>query len=359
MLGQFVVPRSESAVLSADRDLTAATPTHRRLAFLDAIRGIAAFAVLIQHLASDNSSRLEADSRYWFNLGQFGVVAFFLVSGFIIPVSLEKYGRLLPFWKARFFRLYPMYWVSLLLTLLLVLLHIFPAPANFASHPALDIVGNLTMLQRFVGLPDLAGVYWTLALEMAFYVLCSFVVLSHLRRSPIAVAVAVSLAVAVLNNVMAFGFHRSPPAMHLAMLISAFVGAVVYRFFHGEASTASLLALVTVAAVVIIQGFWLHYVLIPELDKPYVSLTAMVTAWVAGYALFFTLFLLRRHTFPKWLQWLGRISYSLYLLHLPLLALVPTNRVPLLWDPLAIILCLVVSHLTYRYIERPAMLFGR
>lgn len=359
MLGQLAVPRSNSAVLSADRDLTAVTPSHRRLAFLDAVRGIAAFAVLIQHLASEQSRRLEADSRYWFNLGQFGVVAFFLVSGFIIPVSLEKYGKLAPFWKARFFRLYPMYWVSLLFMLAVVLLHLAAPPAGFASHPFADGLANLTMLQRFIGLPDVEGVYWTLALEMVFYVLCSLVILARFPRSPVATAFAVSIAVAAANNIMAFGLHRSPPAMHLALLLSAFVGAVVYRFFRSESSAASLAVLLAVAAVVITEGFWLHYVLFPEPGKLYVSLTAMISAWIAGYALFFVLFLLRGHPFPEWLQWLGRISYSVYLLHIPLLTLFPMHKHPLLWGPFAVVLCLALSHLTYRYIERPAMLLGR
>lgn len=54
-----------------------------RLAWLDALRGLAAVAVLLEHLLSWFMPALRP---YWFNLGMYGVLVFFLVSGYIIPV---------------------------------------------------------------------------------------------------------------------------------------------------------------------------------------------------------------------------------------------------------------------------------
>ncbi len=49
----------------------------------------------------------------YFRPGEYGVFVFFLVSGFIIPASLEKRGSVRAFWVGRVLRLYPLYWVAL------------------------------------------------------------------------------------------------------------------------------------------------------------------------------------------------------------------------------------------------------
>ncbi len=85
---------------------------NRRFDFIDSARGIAALAVIAEHLYEARSPWFYTFSQTGFSLGAFGVTLFFLVSGFIIPVSIEKAG-LKRFWIARVFRLYPLYWLSL------------------------------------------------------------------------------------------------------------------------------------------------------------------------------------------------------------------------------------------------------
>jgi peptidoglycan/LPS O-acetylase OafA/YrhL len=346
------------ASLSSTPDADAATPSHRRLSFLDAVRGVAAVAVLVQHLGSQQIRGFEPATRSFFNIGQFGVVAFCLVSGFIIPVSMEKYGKLAPFWKARFFRLYPMYWVSLIAMLVIGYTGFAKLGRPFYIHPLLAIAANITMLQRFLMMPDADGVYWTLALELIFYVLCSLLLWRGWLKRPVLIALLAAGSVAATNNILAFVLHRSPPAMHFSLVLSAFVGAVAYRVYRGELALKFLNLLVPIVFTVVIQGFWLHYVRKPELHKLPIALGAILAAWVAGYALFFLFFACRQIHFPRWMQWLGQISYSLYVLHLLVLDFVPVNH-PLFWIPVATAICLGLSHLTYRYVERPAMRLGR
>ena len=59
------------------------------LFFLDLIRGIAALAVFFQHAGEGLWPEFAIFSHDWFNVGKFGVVIFFLTSGFVIPLSLE------------------------------------------------------------------------------------------------------------------------------------------------------------------------------------------------------------------------------------------------------------------------------
>jgi peptidoglycan/LPS O-acetylase OafA/YrhL len=80
--------------------------THSRLAWLDALRGIGALAVVGEHLTTWAMPWLRPTS---FNLGTYGVLVFFLVSGYIIPASLERRGDVRAFWIGRIFRLYPLY----------------------------------------------------------------------------------------------------------------------------------------------------------------------------------------------------------------------------------------------------------
>src|SRR4051812_44006338 len=87
-------------------------PLSARLDFLDGLRGIAALAVFMAHAIHKVAPGFSAYYEPYFNMGNWGVVLFFLCSGFILPVSLERQGSLGRFWVRRFFRLYPMYWIS-------------------------------------------------------------------------------------------------------------------------------------------------------------------------------------------------------------------------------------------------------
>ena len=155
-------------------------------------------------------------------------MVFFLCSGFIIPASLERNGSLATFWVSRFFRLYPLYWLSLLAALGLALVgrHV-----QAGLRPG-DWLVNATMLQAFVGSPDAIGVYWTLAFEMIFYLSVSalFLVAWH-RRSVLLALLAASVCVAA-----ALGFrlvlHRGAP-LGLFCLVTMFTGTVLYRVRAG------------------------------------------------------------------------------------------------------------------------------
>src|SRR4051794_24407992 len=141
-----------------------------RLAFLDALRGVAVGLVLVQHVGEQLVPAVRQLSTSAVQLGQMGVIVFFLCSGFIVPASLERgdgsrAARVRGFWRGRLFRLYPMYWLSLGATLLLA--------ATGRYTPPGDVDGrawavNAAMVQGLVGLPDAVGVYWSLAFELIF-----------------------------------------------------------------------------------------------------------------------------------------------------------------------------------------------
>lgn len=119
----------------------------RRIEELDALRGPAALAVMVHHYFN----RFDFLYGHWFpvpkftDVGKYGVHLFFMISGFVILMTLERTRRPVDFLFARFSRLYPAYWVCVLLTFALV--RIFSLPGRETSVK--DALVNLTMLQSF------------------------------------------------------------------------------------------------------------------------------------------------------------------------------------------------------------------
>ena len=136
--------------------------TLSRIGFLDGVRGLAAALVVVHHALESQSETYLRWSYAYANLGRIGVVAFFLVSGYVIPLSLEKQD-LRTFGVRRFWRLYPVYWVALGSYLLVQVL----AGDGLGASPAVLTV-NVLMVQGLIGAPLVLGPSWTLGIELAF-----------------------------------------------------------------------------------------------------------------------------------------------------------------------------------------------
>jgi peptidoglycan/LPS O-acetylase OafA/YrhL len=140
-----------------------------RLLELDVLRGIAALGVVLFHYTTRYDELFGHSSQLLFDFkhGDLGVALFFIISGFVIFMTLEKTKRSLDFLISRFARLYPAYWVAIILTFTIVSL--CGLPEREAS--LYDAILNLTMWQQFIGVKNVDGVYWTLQVELSFYVI--------------------------------------------------------------------------------------------------------------------------------------------------------------------------------------------
>lgn len=159
-------------------------PRARRYEYLDLLRLACAFAVLIFHydaiaprtgLAPAASSQIPMFSAYGF----LGVQVFFMISGFVIALSIT--GRSVQsFVWARMLRLYPAYWIGACLTAISIVLFSIDNPTLWQPGLAGFLV-NLTMLGGFIGVPYVDPVYWTLTVELRFYVMVALLALIGLR----------------------------------------------------------------------------------------------------------------------------------------------------------------------------------
>jgi peptidoglycan/LPS O-acetylase OafA/YrhL len=384
-------------------------PAAPRLGWLDALRGFAALTVVLFHLSPFVlGSELHLRIFRHIDFGKYGVLLFFLVSGYVIPMSLERHGSLRRFWVGRLFRIYPAYLATIAVVLLLVAAGLAHLPGSVRAHPAAAVLAHATMLSDLLGVRGVVRVFWTLAYEMVFYLVVAGLFAWRLHRhtgwwatglalvalagrklpdglfsahrgvAGLALLVLMAAAVAAgltgrrrLAGVLGLAFALLPMVnghadsestvvgswQAVLLLAVMFAGTVVYRVQHGQLGrwAGALTLLVVLGCVVGAHGAHLG--------------TAVWLATVAAVVVTFGVaFALRHRGVPRFFRWLGRISYSLYLLHAVVLGQV-TRAVPHLDQRpvfvriavgmLFLQLALGAAALSHRWVELPGQALGR
>jgi peptidoglycan/LPS O-acetylase OafA/YrhL len=299
---------------------------------IDAMRGIAAISVVIMH-SSEVAQRFVYGDGYpllkfftTIDIGRIGVVVFFLISGFLIPSSLgeKSKGGGIRFWIRRFFRLYPTYWVSILASLCGVWIFLGE------SVPIRDAFANILMFQEYLGFQSIAGLYWTLHVELVFYV-CVFILYQYglnLKRSALSFCVVflffVSVVILVwlgsLLKVIEKGddFHRlGMTCFHLAIM---FFGALFRNVIEsGEIpSIRSFQGLTLFSVPVIFAAVFLitiGIIVLRSSDPSQHDILRLGLSYPIAMAIFIMIILSRTQFEHPLLPYLGKVSYSLYLFH--------------------------------------------
>jgi len=341
--------------------VAASTAARPRLAVLDGLRFLAAFAVVAYHYTTmDRVWQRPAATVFpaqTFAYGWLGVYLFFLISGFVICMS--SWGRGVgPFLASRAVRLYPAYWLSVVVVATVTA--VWPWVARPSSWGATLV--NLTMFQDAFGVPPVAEVYWTLWAELRFYLLFALLVWWGLTYRRV-----IGFCVAWLG-VTAFAKVAVPDGSVVHTVLSTdyaplFVGGIacylMYRFrptlvTWGIVGASFVLAVPAVRFRARLEAYPGESV--PR--WPAVVVLAVCFVLIAAVALGWLSWLRGR-----WLVVLGSVTYPLYLLHLDLGA-------PVLFRlqghvPPAALVCVVtvavigVAWLVHRYVERPAARWWR
>ncbi|MFL4906568.1 acyltransferase family protein [Streptomyces sp. MMS24-I2-30] len=290
-----------------------------RLLALDGLRLLAALMVCLYHFAGRGGDI----SRSWGRTpalvfpdlsqaavyGCIGVQFFFVISGFVI--CLSSWGRGPgDFLRSRVARLYPAYWVAVLL----VTAAAFVLPV--VLHPLrLDqILVNLTMFQQPMGVPRVLGVCWTLWVEVRFYAL--FAVCVVLRgvtyRRVVLFCCVWTLAAVICKNA------GNPLTAQLVMPEHApfFVGGLALYLIHRFGHSPTLWGLVGVSWLLgqesVTTGLWRPGATGDFHRNPYVILLLVTLGFaaVAAVALGRT-----RWAARPWLTAAGALTYPFYLVH--------------------------------------------
>lgn len=326
-----------------------------RIEIVDVLRGIAASAVVVQHVAE--SSGLPG---LWYLLelapGVFGVVLFFLISGFVIPLSVRGVSDWRAYALRRVCRIYPLTLFAFALLAALMLLGALP-PAAAPWHVWL---ANLLLLQDFVRVPALLGVTWTLPIEFAWYTLfgLSFFLLGRRGLRLLSLAYPIGMVGLIALSLL---LEIRLPFGRIGMLYAALIGMQCFRFAGGEIGRREILLSCGVFVGLMMVANWVAF---GHFSHPNIKLHHALVPWALASLLFFVaLFRIKLASPPSWigqgLLFLGRISFSVYLLHPIVMGLVHPYAEGLAFIVAVCGLTLPLAWLSFTYVEKPGIEMGR
>lgn len=312
-----------------------------RLGHLDSLRGLACLAVTWFHMTNTYTDLSWArGSGYW---GWLGVEVFFVISGFIIPYALyrgnyagvQDFGRFL---KKRLLRLEPPYIASMLIIILLSWV-VMRVPGFHGSQPdynAWRLFSHLGYLTGIAGQEWLNVVYWTLGIEFQFYLLVGLFFTLMMWAS--------SLQFLIGAVIMAALPYIVPNSSWVVSYLGLFVaGLACFRYRIGQDGRNQHIFFLLIISIVLAGSM---------------SRSVALTVFFSAAAISFC-----EKLSSVGLDYLGKISFSLYLLHVPIggkvVNLLSRFGSGQLWELMASLLGLVASVLAaiifFHFVERPAM----
>ena len=339
----------------------------KRLSFVDGLRGIAAVAVLFDHLPGmfgNPTARSAFTQRVlveWGYYGKLGVDVFFVLSGFVITLTLAKasinWGYFWRFAGRRSLRLDPPYWASLAICCGLLLLRRDAFHSDVELPTWGQIGAHLIYLQGLLGYRQINSVFWTLCIEIQLYlVFCAFQGALQWRRSK-----EQGLLWCSRGTLVAFVGSLAWPAgliggegqrvTLLPFMCEFLAGSIAYWFSAGQLRATTCIA---AGSALVCLGLGYR-------DPSAVTAGCTALLLIAASA---------RGALTRWLalpsfQRLGKISYSLYLVHVPTFLVVLGLRTRLPGgesEGVGWLLCLValgaalaIATVFYAVVERPSL----
>lgn len=168
---------------------SATSITSSKIEWLASLRGLAAFFVFVSHL-----NNISVNSQVLFIIGRMGVVAFFLITGYLTLGSRYKRNRK-QYALNRFIRLYPVYW------LLLIITYIFRT--NEISY--IRLLANMTFFEEFVGFDTILGASWMMPIQVSFYfIIMIFPVSFFIRKESIKDNLKRGIILEIIFSILAF-----------------------------------------------------------------------------------------------------------------------------------------------------------
>jgi peptidoglycan/LPS O-acetylase OafA/YrhL len=284
----------------------------KRLYEIDALRGLAALQVVLYHYTSAYGAEFGWPGHaplINMHAPQAGVAVFFVISGFVISMTLERSRTVGDFAVSRFARLFPPFWTCCLLTTALICATGFnPFKLNWPGF-----LTTLTMANGLTTLPFIDPSYWTLTRELLFYVMLSTVYFGIGKRH-VNMSMLVWVIFAALYNILLADNHayscstlRSCGALlSNSMFAYLFAGGVmIYRLYAGDRSIVVYATLLLAVLSSSVSEWPTHH-----LQSLFIAKSVFYFSLLSAAA-FGLLPLLRSRV----LVFLGAISYSLYLTH--------------------------------------------
>jgi peptidoglycan/LPS O-acetylase OafA/YrhL len=308
----------------------------QRISVINALRAFAALAVAWGHFVAGQGKWLGLSGKY----GYLGVDIFFVISGFVIPWSLHRtrYGfRDYPrFLLKRNVRLYPPYLASIAISILatnFIIVPLFKIPHMTVTGR--DLLLHFTYLNDIFKVKWVNVVYWTLAIEFQWYLLVGLVMPLLASRN--------RWARFLTATAMVLSYWAIPHDRLVFYYLPVFlIGVFVFQFRAEIISRYEMFGFIAVMVMAMARNTGY---LAPLVGVP----TGMLIAFSTFHS--------------QRMDRLGDVSYSLYLIHLPIgvsLIGMMSHWIPYsswflgLLDAIGLAACVWAAWIMYQFIEKPS-----
>ena len=138
---------------------------------LDALRGIAAISVALFHytFGFDSMAGILTPDKFYLKYGYLGVQLFFIISGFVIFMTLDKTKKSTDFIVSRLSRLYPAYWTAIIITISVTSLISILTHESLYTYNLKQVLVNFSMIGNLFNIKSIDMSFWTLTVELRFY----------------------------------------------------------------------------------------------------------------------------------------------------------------------------------------------
>jgi peptidoglycan/LPS O-acetylase OafA/YrhL len=330
-----------------------------RIRGLDSLRGFAAVFVMLFHYttkynqlflskgANDNIS----------NWGALGVHFFFVLSGFVIFMTLERRHNIKAFTVARFFRLFPTYWVCVLFTFLIV--NLFKLPGGIASLKSFLL--NLTMVPSLFHQPMADTAYWSLQVELTFYVIISVLYLMR-KRIPILFSLGLWLVASGINKTVSINrdLHGMLTNVFILNYAPLFIIGIIFYLLYTQRLMLDMdetqkSRMQTPYLLMLIGSLGIYFLYF----GPKSFLVIITYCCIFLYACTNNAVIILYKPFV----YLGTISYSLYLLHqnigyVVIISLAGLGVPRLIGTLCAMVISIILASIVTFFVEKPCINYG-
>lgn len=268
-----------------------------RLLSLDGLRGIAALSVVIYHYfyRIDEIYSINSNEMDWTYFGKYGVHLFFMISGFVIFMSIKSNTKPISFFISRFTRLYPAYFFAVIITFTVV--YIFGLEGREVSF--LQAILNLLMFQEFLGIAHVDGVYWTLTVEITFYFWCLILILLN-RTNFLVLLLFVFSFLSLISELLPSDTYKVLNKLFFINYVSFFLLGVLTFKLKSNNDNYKNIGLV----ILVFSGLFVNHNY-----QEFIVFVVIYMFFLVG------VFEVGRFLELKVFVFLGEISYSLYLIH--------------------------------------------
>ncbi len=303
-----------------------------QIRWISSLRGLLVFLVFFSHL-----TMLPIHKDLMFIIGRIGVAGFFLISGYLAVTSLEKRSTK-QFLFNRFLRIYPIYWILLLMAFLLT-----------SGHSIKELLWNITLFEEFVGYEAMIGSAWMLPIMIIFFTV--LLLLKRYKSMTDKLFFAVCLG-SIVIGVLRFVTGKPFPTALCLLICVGLIGYMQKQV--GNLMKRKLLYRIVLFEVTLVIASALSYG-----DRVY----WYFIAYNLGFAFYFMF--QRYNVFCVLLEKLGELGFTFFLgAGIPMCFLSRFIPATLSWNGYAVamtqfILAIIFSYVITRWCEKPLLAWGK